>query len=144
MLRWGLRAGIAVTAAVGALGLLLALPTAAVAACDEDNPASPSRTAQIVLSGADSVDESHNELRTFVMTGSLGRVEASIVSASPPGVVLRLTATPQVSRISPDFGEQLKGVGIVATLKPRSRPGRIVVRVRQVCAQYFRDSFLYE
>jgi len=140
MLRWGLRAGIA----VGALGLLLAGPTAAGAACDEDNPASPSRTAQIVLSGADSVDESHNELRTFVMTGSLGRVEASIVSASPPGVVLRLTATPQVSRISPDFGEQLKGVGIVATLKPRSRAGRIVVRVRQVCAHYFRDWFLYE
>jgi hypothetical protein len=144
MLRRGLRSGVGFIAAAGAFGLVAASSTAAVAACDEDNPASPSRNTQIVLSTADSVDESRNELRTFVMTGSLGRVEASIVSASPPGAVLRMTATPQISRISPDFGEQLKGIGIVATLKPGRRAGRVVVRVRQVCAQYFRDSFLYE
>jgi hypothetical protein len=144
MSRWGLQIVMAATLAVSTFGLSVTRSTEAIAGCDEDNPISPARNAQIVLSGADSVDETHAELRTFVATGSLGRVDASVVSASPPGVVLRLTAVPHLSRFSANYGEELKGVNIIAALKAGKRPARVVVRVQQVCAQYFRDSFLYQ
>jgi hypothetical protein len=122
--------------------LALAGPCEAAPPCDEDNPLSPARDAKIILSGADALDETNTELRSFIHTGSLGRVDASVVS--PRGAVIRLTAAPQLSRLSPDYGEKLKGVGIVAELASHKRPARVVVRVRQVCAQYFRNTFLYE
>jgi hypothetical protein len=53
-----------------------------------------------------------------------------------------LTATPHVSRLSPLYGEQLKGIKITAVLNRRNRSVRIVVRLKQVCAEYFRESFL--
>src|SRR5262245_10618714 len=129
MSRSGLRAGIMVVAAFGTFGLALAKPGDAATACDEANPLSPAREAQIILSNTDAVDETHRELRSFLLTGSLGRVDASVVS--PRGSAVRLTALPQISRFSPDYGEQLKGIGIVAELGSRNRPARVVVRVRQ-------------
>jgi hypothetical protein len=94
------------------------------------------------LTASDAVDESRRELRTFVVTGSLGRVDAAIVSAAPPGVVSGFVATPRVSRLSPDYGEQLKGVAVIARLSGGNRAARVVVRLRQVCAQSFHDTFL--
>jgi PhoPQ-activated pathogenicity-related protein len=110
--------------------------------CDENDPNGPTRGAQVTLTASDSVDDSRRELRTFVVTGSLGRVEAAIVAATPPGVVRGFAAAPHLSRLSPDYGEQLKGIAVVATLSGGNRSARIVVRLRQVCAQSFRDSFL--
>src|SRR5262249_58392942 len=104
------------------------------------NPLSPARDTQVVLSSADAVDETRSELRSFLFTGSLGRVDASVVS--PRGSVVRLTAVPHVSRMSPDYGEQLKGVDIVAELASRQAPARVVVKVRQGCAPYFCHTFL--
>jgi hypothetical protein len=125
---------------------LIALAAGAVGAraqsCDENDPNGPTRSAQVTLTANDSVDDSRRELRTFVVTGSLGRVDAAIVSATPPGVVSGFVAAPHVSRLSPDFGEQLKGVAVIAKLSGGNRPARIVVRLRPVCAQSFRDSFL--
>ena len=49
---------------------------------------------------------------------------------------------PHLSRFTPDYGEQLKGVEVTAALKGADRSVKVVVRLRQVCAEYFRDSFL--
>lgn len=126
------------------LGLAAAPAGARAADCDEHDPNAPTRSTQITLTASDRVDESRGELRTFVVTGSLGRVDATIVSATPPGAVRGISATPHLSRLSPDFAEQLKGVQVVATLSGADRAARVVIRLRQVCAQSFRDSFLSE
>ena len=70
-------------------------------------------------------------------------VEASIVSSVPRGVVHGFSAAPEVSRFSPYYAEALKGVAIGVTVQPNRRPVRVVVRLRQVCAKFFRNSFLY-
>jgi hypothetical protein len=122
---------------------LAAVPVAASAAdCDENDPNGPVRSGQVTLTASDLIDEARAELRTFVVTGSLGKVEAAIVAATPPAIANGVTAVPRLSRLSPGYGEQLKGIVVVAPLKGADRSVRIVVRLRQVCAQYFRDSFL--
>ena len=136
---WRISAG----AAGGLLILVLAAQTPAPAAgCDEDNPRSPARHARIALTAADAVDEARDQLRTFVATGSLGRVSAATLSSHPPGIVRQVAAAPHVSRYSPLYGEQLKGVDLVVSLYGSSRAARVVVDLQQVCAQYFRNSFL--
>ena len=135
MQRWRLLSAIV-------LGLAAAPHAADAAGCDENDPNGPVRIGQITLTANDSVDESRAQLRTFVVTGSLGKVDASVVAATPPGVVSGITATPHLSRLTLDYGEQLKGVEIVAALKGGDRSVKVVVRLRQVCAEYFRDSFL--
>jgi hypothetical protein len=133
-----------VRAALFAAALAIAGPGAARAqSCDEHNPASPANTTQVTLGAADFTDEAHNALRSFFLTGSLGRVTARIVAASPPGIVQSLSATPQVSHLSPSYGEQLKGIDIHVNLKRHDRAASVSVSLRQVCAQYFRNTFLY-
>jgi hypothetical protein len=132
-------------AAIGATVLLAASPNPSLAAvlCDEFDPAGPARNVVVALTPTDFVDEERDQMRSFVETGSLGRVEASIVSAVPRGVVHGVSAAPEVSRFSPYYGEALKGVAVGVTFEPTRRPIRVLVRVRQVCAKFFRNSFLY-
>jgi hypothetical protein len=126
-----------------AVMLMAAAPAAAQTAdCDENNPNGPMRSAQVTLTAADAIDATRAELRSFVDTGSLGRVDATLVAATPPGLVRGVSATPHLSRLSPDFPEQLKGIEVVAALNAPNRSARIVVRLSQVCAQTFRDTFL--
>jgi len=131
-------------AAVAVMVLAAADPGATSAAtCDEYDPAAPVYSAEIALTGADSVNEARDEVRTFVATGSLGRAEATIISSVPRGIVHSFFAGPEISRYSPDHGEALKGIAVGVTLERTRSPVRVVVRLRQVCAQYFRNSFLY-
>lgn len=124
------------------LGLAAAPRAAGAAGCDENDPNGPMRSGQITLTANDSVDESRAQLRTFVVTGSLGKVDAAIVASTPSGVASGVTATPHLSRLTLDYGEQLKGVEVVVGLKGGDRSAKVIVRLRQVCAEYFRDSFL--
>ncbi|HEV8679289.1 MAG TPA: hypothetical protein VGQ90_07925 [Stellaceae bacterium] len=124
--------------------LLLGLPAAASAApCDEYDPTGPARSARITLDASDLVDERSDEMRSFVATGSLGKVEAAIVSSTPKDAVHRVSAAPQVSRFTRDHGEQLKGIAVTVSLRNGAGPAKVVVNLRQVCAQYFRNTFLY-
>ena len=131
-------------AAMGAAVFLLADPGALSAApCDEYDPAAPVRTARITLSARDSVDEQRDELRSFVATGSLGHVDAVLLSSIPRGAVRSYFAGPLISRHSPNYGEELKGIAVSVAVQPGRRPVSVVIGLRQVCAQYFRNSFLY-
>ena len=131
-------------AAVGAIAFAAAAPGPLSAApCDEYDPSASVRSTDVVLTAGDFVNEGRDEVRTFVATGSLGRVDATIVSSLPRGVVRSFFAGPEISRYSPHYGEALKGIAVGVMLEPTLRPVRVVVRLRQVCAQYFRNSFLY-
>ena len=125
------------------LGIAASAPLRA-AECDEHNPYGPTRSGQVTLTASDATNDQRTELRSFVETGSLGRVEASVVAATPPAIVRNVAAAPHLSRLMPDFGERLKGVEIVARLAARDPGVRIVVRLRQVCAEHFHESFLNE
>lgn len=128
----------------GAALLLLCCPAAlSAASCDEFSPAAPARSTQITLDASDFVDESRDEMRSFVETGSLGRVEARVVSATPAGVVRGLSAVPRELTFRPGRDEALKGVALSVSLRDRPAAATIVVDLRQVCAQYFRNTFLY-
>lgn len=112
-------------------------------ACDENNPASPAATTQVVLGASDFTDDSRDAMRSFILTGSLGPVTARVVAASPAGIVQSLSAAAEVSHLSPNYGEQLKGIDIRVNLKRHDRAASVSVSLRQVCAQYFRNTFLY-
>src|SRR5947209_6225976 len=90
------------------IGLAAAPSAASAADCDENDPNGPARSGQITLTASDLADEARAELRTFVVTGSLGKVEAAIVAATPPAIANGVTAVPRLSRLSPGYGEQLK------------------------------------
>jgi len=113
------------------------------APCDQFDPASPTRSAEITLNSGDFVDESRDEMRSFVATGSLGRVAATVVSSTPGNVVRGVSATPEVSRFSPLYGEQLKGIAITVSLRSGAGPATVVLNLRQVCAEYFHHTVLY-
>jgi hypothetical protein len=132
-----------VGAAFAALALGGSLPALA-AGCDEYNPASPARSTRVTLTATDAVDDSSTALRSFVETGSLGKVDISLVRSSRGGPVQQILAVPHISRRSANYGEELKGVEISAALSRPLSGARIVVEVRQVCAQHFRNSFLHE
>ena len=128
----------------GAAALAVACHAVALAqACDENNPSSPAGTTRITLGTSDFTNEARDELRSFIVTGSLGPVTATLAAATPSGIVRTLSATPQISRYSPHSGEQLKGIDIHVALKHGDRGASISVSLRQICAQYFRDTFLY-
>jgi hypothetical protein len=137
---WWIRVWAALAATV-----LLCSPVAgwAAAPCDEADPFGPAVTTRITLGPADFVDEQRDELRTFVATDSLGRVDFTVVSSRPGGIVRGVAAVPGVSRFSPNSGEQLKGIAVTVSLASNRRPAAVTVQLRQVCAKYFRDSFLY-
>ena len=134
------------SAAAVATIVLLGWPVVAAwaaAPCDEADPFGPAETTRITLGPADFVDELGDELRTFVATDSLGRVDLAVVSSRPGGIVRGITAVPDVSRFSPVHGEQLKGIAVTVSLASKHRPAAVTVQLRQVCAKYFRNSFLY-
>ncbi len=129
----------------GAGVFLLCLQGLAAAAppCDEYDPSGPTRGARIRLNAGDFLDESRDELRSFVATDSVGAVTATIASIRPRGVVRAVSAVPEVSRFSPHYGENLKGIAVTVLLAPHARPAAVTVSLRQVCARYFRNTFLY-
>jgi hypothetical protein len=131
-------------ACVAALILALGWVTAqAEPICDEYDPAGPMGRARLVLTANDFTDGSRDELRTFVENDSIGRVDVLVVSASPPASVVDVTAGPTISRFSPYYGEELKGIAVAVRVAPSGRPMRVVLDLRQVCAKRFRDTFLY-
>jgi len=134
---------VGVTLLAGVLTMSLPAAGSAASPCDEYNPAGPWRSAQITLNPADIVDESRDEMRTFIITDSIGAVEASLVGARPPGSARAVSAVPEISRFSPHYGEQLKGIAVTVLLSGPARPASVTVSLRQVCAQYFRNTFLY-
>src|SRR5438445_238688 len=91
-------------------------------------------SAQITLTPNDFVDERRDEMRSFIATGSLGKVDVSVVSSTPGGIVRGVSGTPQISRFSPLYGEQLKGIAIAVSLRSGGRPATLILRLRQVCA----------
>ncbi|MBV9862598.1 MAG: hypothetical protein JO267_10670 [Alphaproteobacteria bacterium] len=135
------------TAALAALSLCLLLAIACAPAraqtCDEGNPASPARTTRLTLGPRDLVEQGGTELRTFVDTGSLGVVQAWVVSAGARSGVRTLAASPETSRYSTLYGEGLKGVALTVSLLSPTNAPRVTIELRQVCARYFRDTFLY-
>jgi hypothetical protein len=140
MRRWWRSAGV-----VCGVGLyILCCPGALSAApCDQFNPTAPARSAQFTLNSGDFVDESRDEMRSFVATGSLGKVDATIVSSTPGNIVRGISAIPEVSRFSPLYGEQLKGIAITVSLRQGAGSATVVLNLRQVCAEYFRHTILY-
>lgn len=133
-----------IAAACGASLVLLGCRSVSLAAaCDEYDPMGPARSAQISLGPGDLVDAAGGEMRSFVATGSIGTVEAAIASAMPRGIVASFSAVPEISRFSPYYGEALKGIAVTVRLAHASARVRVVVSLRQVCADYFRNTFLY-
>ena len=127
-----------------AVALLLlstgARPAVAAQVCGDGAAA---RSAEVTLTAADFFDPYGEEMRTFVDTGSLGAVDASLVSARPRDVVRSFTAVPARSRLSPHFGEDLKGIRVMVSLY-KSRISPVVrLRLQQDCAKYLRNTFLY-
>ena len=134
------------TAAAAALGALLWLRCggpAAAAACDEYDPDGPSRSARITLGAGDLMQAGGEEMRSFIATGSVGTVKAEIVSATPPGIVAGFSAAPEISRSSAQDGDGLKGIAVAVQLARGGEAARVVIGLRQVCARYFRETFLY-
>jgi hypothetical protein len=124
--------------------LILCCPAMLSAApCDQFNPLSPARSAQITLNSSDFVDERRDEMRSFIATGSLGKADVSVASSTPPGIVRGVSATAELSRFSPLYGEELKGVAITVSLKSTAGPTTVILNLRQVCAEHFRSTVLY-
>ena len=118
-------------------------PAGAAEVCADGGSGAAVRSAEITLTAADFSDPYGEEMRTFVDTGSLGAVEASLVSARPRDVVRSFTAVPARSQLSPYFGEDLKGISVTVSLY-KSRISPVVrLRLRQDCAKYLRNTFLY-
>jgi hypothetical protein len=118
-------------------------PPGLVARCDQGNPFSPARSTRITLDSRDLVGRQGRELRSFVATGSLGRADVAILGATPEGVVLGVSAIPEISRMSRYFGERLKGIALDVALAANPGPVQVVLELRQVCARGFRNTFLY-
>ena len=127
-----------------ALVLLLACGARTAAAqspCVADG--ADARSAVITLGAADFSNPDGTEMRSFVDNGSLGAVDANLVSARPPDVVRSLTAIPARSRLSPYFGEDLKGIAVTVSLFKSKVSPVVRIRLRQDCAKYLRNTFLY-
>jgi hypothetical protein len=101
------------------------------------------RSAVVTLTAADFYDPYGQEMRTFVDTGSLGAVTAELVSARPREIVRSFTAVAARSRLSPYFGEDLKGISVTVSLYRSRIPPVIRLRLTQDCAKYLRNTFLY-
>ena len=129
----------------GAAALIVLVPTVLQAApsCDEYDPFGPVRSAQIRLGPGDLVDENGDELRSFIATDSIGKVDVEIVSSSPRDLVRRVSAVPEISMLSPYHSERLKGIHVAVSLTSTKRPVSVVLKLRQVCAKHFRNTFLY-
>lgn len=138
--------------AAGAAAFLLAAGAGPVAAdrpaifgppCDQYDPTAPAGSARITLDSTDIARSRGDRMRSFIETGSIGKVDVTVAGSTPPGAVLAISAVPEISRMSPDYGEALKGIAVAVALAPSRRPVRVVLDVRQVCAHHFRSTFLY-
>src|SRR5438034_10433949 len=75
-------------AAWGGVLLMLCVPAVLSAApCDQFDPTGLARSAQITLTPNDFVDERRDEMRSFLATGSPGKVDVHGVSSTPGGSV---------------------------------------------------------
>ena len=135
------------TASAGgiAISLIASAGTLAHAAapCDEYNPSGPMRTTQITLNATDYTDDQRDQMRSFLETDSIGRVDVAIVGSTPRDAVLSVTAVPEISRVSGYFGEELRGIAVNVWLRPTARAAQVTLKLRQVCARRFRNTFLY-
>lgn len=111
--------------------------------CQANGFGAGDRSAEITLTAADFYDPYGEEMRTFVDTGSLGAVTAEIVSARPHDIVRSFSAVAARSRLSPYFGEDLKGINVTVSLHRSRTPPVVRLRLTQACARYLRDTFLY-
>jgi hypothetical protein len=126
--------------------------------CDQYNPFGPARSGEITLDASDFADEDGTELLSFIETDSIGKVDVEIVSTSPAEIVRAVSAVPEISTMSPNYGspnygspndglsndgERLKGIKVTVSVQQTKRPVRIVLKLRQVCARHFRNTFLY-
>jgi hypothetical protein len=116
-------------------------PTVAATACG--TAGAGSRSAVITLTAADFFDPYGEEMRSFVDTGSLGAVDARLLSARPRGVVRSFSAVPARSLLSPDFGEDLRGVDLSVSLYKSKISPVVRIRLHQDCAKYLHNTFLY-
>ena len=132
-------------AACSVAAWLVLLPGAATAAsaCDEYNPFGPARIGEITLDATDFADEGGTEMLSFIETESIGKVDIEIVSTTPARIVRAVSAEPEISTVSPYFGERLKGIKVAVSLAKTRTPVSVVVKLRQVCARHFRNTFLY-
>jgi hypothetical protein len=137
----GLSAGALSAGMLSAGALSTAAPAASL--CDEDNPSAPARTGEITLDATDFADEDGTEIQSFIETESVGKVDIEIVRAIPAGIVQAVSAAPEISTSSPYYGERLKGVKVAVSLTKTKQPVSIVLKLRQVCAKHFRNTFLY-
>jgi hypothetical protein len=115
----------------------------AASQCDAIGAGAAVRSAEITLTAADFFDADGLEMRNFVDTGSLGMVDAQVLSTRPRDVVRSLTAVPARSRLSPYFGEDLKGINVTVSLYKSRIPPVVHIRLRQDCAKYMHNTFLY-
>ena len=145
MRRWWTSASTICGAAIGLAALLTAAAAEPPAGplCDEYNPSGPARTGEVTLNATDFADEDGTEIRSFIETDSIGKVDVAIVSTRPARAVRTVSAVPEISAISPNYGERLKGIRVAVSLKKTKQPVRIVLKLRQVCARHFRNTFLY-
>src|SRR4051794_28898987 len=111
--------------------------------CDEYNPFGPTRTGEITLNPTDFADEDGTEILSFIETDSIGKVDVAIVSTNPARIVRTVSAVPEISQMSPYHGERLKGIKVAVSVKKTKQPVTIVLKLRQVCARHFRNTFLY-
>jgi hypothetical protein len=143
-MRRGWRSALSVCSALLGLAALSAGASAAPP-CDEYNPYAPARTGEITLDATDFADADGTEMLSFVETESIGKVDVEIVRAIPARSVRAVSAVPEISMMSPNHGERLKGIKVAVSLtgtKTR-QPVRVVLKLRQVCAKHFRNTFLY-
>src|SRR4051812_42924765 len=90
--------------------------------CDEYNPFGPTRTGQIILNATDFADEDGTELLSFIETDSIGKVDVEIVSTSPARIVRAVSAVPEISTMSPNYGERLKGIKVAIAVRKTKQP----------------------
>lgn len=133
------------SSAFGAAVWLAALSGAAPAAslCDEHNPFGPARIGEITLNSTDFADEDGTEILSFIETESIGKVDVEIVRVTPVRIVRAVSALPEISTMSPNYGERLKGIRVAVSLARAKQPVSVVLKLRQVCARHFRNTFLY-
>jgi hypothetical protein len=124
----------------------IAMPPVAVPAvplCDEYNPFAAARIGEVTLNATDFADEDGTEILSFIETESIGKVDVEVIRATPGSIVRTVSAVPDISMISPHFGERLKGIKVAVSLTKSRQPVSVVLRLRQVCATHFRNTFLY-
>ena len=132
--------------AASAEGMSAEMPAAAVTEallCDEYHPFAPARTGEIILNSSDFANADGTVILSFVETDSIGNVDVEIVRATPARVVRAISAVPEISAMSPYHGERLKGIKVAVSLQKTKRPVSVVLKLRQVCARHFRNTFLY-